>query len=303
MLRDWGFPGGSDGKESSCSAGDLGLIPGLGRSPGGRHDNPLQYSCLESPHGQRSLVGYSPWVAKSWTQLSEGDGRGWDGWMASPARWTWVWVDSGSWWWTGRPGMLRFMGSQRVGHDWGTKHSTQQPPVWDFPGGASGKEPTCQCRRHRRRGFYPWVGKIPWRKAWQPTLVFLPWESHGQRSLQGYSLWGRRVRHDLATEHTISGEGKGTPLQYPCLENSMSGGACTPPQGCSPWGSEVSDTTEWLHFHFSLSCIGEGNGNPLQCSCLENPRDGGAWWASVCGVAQSWTRLKWLSLPYTISCI
>ena len=53
--------------------------------------------------------------------------------------------------------------------------------------------------------------------------------------------------------------------------------------------------TEGLHFHFSLSCIGEGNGNPLQCSCLENPRDGGAWWAAVCGVAQSRTRLKWLS--------
>ena len=53
-----------------------------------------------------------------------------------------------------------------------------------------------------------------------------------------------------------------------------------------------SDTTEWLHFHFSLSCTGEGNGNPLQCSCLENPRDGGAWWAAVYGVAQSQTRLK-----------
>ena len=60
-------------------------------------------------------------------------------------------------------------------------------------------------------------------------------------------------------------------------------------------GSLKSDTTERLHFHFSLSCIGEGNGNPLQCSCLENPRDGGAWWAAVCGVAQSWTRLKRLS--------
>ena len=56
-----------------------------------------------------------------------------------------------------------------------------------------------------------------------------------------------------------------------------------------------SDTTERLHFHFSLSCIGEGNGNPLQCSCLENPRDGEAWWAAVSGVAQCWTRLKQLS--------
>ena len=65
--------------------------------------------------------------------------------------------------------------------------------------------------------------------------------------------------------------------------------------GCSPWGREESDTTERLNFHFSLSCIGERNGNPLQCSCLENPRDGGAWWAAVYGVAQSWTRLKRLS--------
>ena len=62
--------------------------------------------------------------------------------------------------------------------------------------------------------------------------------------------------------------------------------------GCRPWGREESDTTEQLHFHFSLSCIGEGNGNPLQCSRLENPRDGGAWWATVYGVAQSWTRLS-----------
>ena len=66
--------------------------------------------------------------------------------------------------------------------------------------------------------------------------------------------------------------------------------------GCSPWGREESHTTERLHFHFSLLCIGEGNGNPLQYSCLENPRDGGAWWAAVYGVAQSRTRLKRLSL-------
>ena len=65
--------------------------------------------------------------------------------------------------------------------------------------------------------------------------------------------------------------------------------------GCSPWGLEESDMTERLHFHFSLSCIWEGNGNPLQCSCLENPRDGGAWWAAIYGVAQSRPRLKWLS--------
>ena len=65
--------------------------------------------------------------------------------------------------------------------------------------------------------------------------------------------------------------------------------------GCSPWDREELDMTGRLHFHFSLSCIGEGNGNPLQCSCLGNPRDGGAWWAAVYGVAQSRTRLKRLS--------
>ena len=90
---------------------------------------------------------------------------------------------------------------------------------------------------------------IYWRRQWQPTPVLLPGKSHGQRSLVGYS----------------------------------------------PWGREESDTTERLHFHFSLSCIGEGNGNPLQCSCLENPGDGGAWWAAIYGVAQSRTRLKRLS--------
>jgi len=64
---------------------------------------------------------------------------------------------------------------------------------------------------------------------------------------------------------------------------------------CSPWGCYGSDVTERLHFHFSLSRNGEGNGNPLQCSCLENPRDGGAWWAAVYAVAQSRTRLKQLN--------
>ena len=65
--------------------------------------------------------------------------------------------------------------------------------------------------------------------------------------------------------------------------------------GCSPWGRKESDMTERLHFHFSLSCFGEGNDNPLQCSCLENPRDSGAWWAAIYGVTQSRTRLKRLT--------
>ena len=68
-----------------------------------------------------------------------------------------------------------------------------------------------------------------------------------------------------------------------------------------PWGRKESDKTQRLHFHSSLLCIGEGNGNPLQCSCLENPRDGGAWWTAFYGVAQSWTRLKRLSSSSRVS--
>ena len=59
-----------------------------------------------------------------------------------------------------------------------------------FPGGASGKEPTCHCRRYKRHRFDPWVRKIPWKRAWQPSPVFLPGESYGQRGLAGYSPWG-----------------------------------------------------------------------------------------------------------------
>ena len=89
------------------------------------------------------------------------------------------------------------------------------------------------------------------RTGWHPTPVLLPGKSHGWRSLVGCSPWGR-------------------------------------PESDTT-GRPESDTTDRLHFHFSLSCIGEGNGNPLQCSCLENPRDRAVWWAAVYGVTQSWT--------------
>ena len=83
--------------------------------------------------------------------------------------------------------------------------------------------------------------------------------------------------------------------QYPCLSIYCPNW----PRG-KPWNAKVYHLGPkhilcWLHFHFSLSCIGEGNGNPLQCSCLENPRDGGAWWAPIYGVTQSRTQVKWLS--------
>ena len=80
----------------------------------------LRTSTEELTHWKR------PWCWERLRAGGKGDNRGWDGWMASPTRWTWVWMDSGSWWWTGRPGMLRFMGSQRVGHDWATELNWKQ---------------------------------------------------------------------------------------------------------------------------------------------------------------------------------
>ena len=79
------------------------------------NSNTLATSCKELTHWKRL------WCWEGLGAGGEGDNRGWDGWMASPTRWTWVCVNSGSWWWTGRPGVLRFMGSQRVGHDWVTE--------------------------------------------------------------------------------------------------------------------------------------------------------------------------------------
>ena len=96
----------------------------------------------------------------------------------------------------------------------------------------------------------------------------------------------------LKYRRVLFGEGNGKPT--PVLLPGKSHGRRSL-VGCSQMGYEESDMTERLHFHFSLSCIGEGNGNPLQCSCLENPMDRGAWWAAIYGVAQSPTGLKRLS--------
>ena len=87
----------------------------------GRTDVEAETPILWPPHEKSWLTGKDPNAGKDWGAGGEGDDRGWDGWMASLTQWTWVWVDSGSCWWTGRPGVLRFMGSQRVGHDWATE--------------------------------------------------------------------------------------------------------------------------------------------------------------------------------------
>ena len=126
------------------------------------------------------------------------------------------------------------------------------------------------------------------------TLTWkIPWTEEPGR-LQ--SMGSLRVRHDWATSLSLftfmhwRRKWQPTPVFLP--GDSQGWGSLV---GCRLRGRTELDTTEWLHFHFSLSFIGEGNGNPLQCSCLENPRDGGAWWAAVYGVAQNQIWLKQLS--------
>ena len=101
--------------------GIRGLMPFAGKSPDPNPCNTLATWCKELTHWKR------PWCWERLRAGGEGDNRGWDGWMASPTQWTWVWVDSGSWWWTERPGVLWFMGWQRVEHDWATELNWTNP--------------------------------------------------------------------------------------------------------------------------------------------------------------------------------
>ena len=197
MLLNCGF--GEDSAESLGQQGDS-TSPSYRRPVLGVHwkdwcwswnSNTLATSCEELTHWKR------PWCWEGLGTGGEGDDRGWDDWMASPTWWTWVWANSGSWWWTGRPGVLRFMGSQRVGHNW--------------------------------------VIELNWTEGEKVALV---------------------------------------------VKNSPAKAGDTGDEGFIPgWGRSP----------------GEGNGNPLQYSCLEHPMDRGAWWSIVHGVAKSWTWLKWLN--------
>ena len=133
-------------------------------------------------------------------------------------------------------------------------------------------------------------------------LLILP--GGGREGPSGWSLWKVKQYEEVKTNSQVSYLAQKGPLESmkwrrqwhptPVLLPGKSHGQRSL-VGCRPWGHEELDTTEWLHFHFSLSCIGEGNGNPLQCSCLENPRDKGAWLAAIYGVTQSRTRLRQLS--------
>ena len=130
------------------------------------NSNTLATSCEELTHWKR------PWCWEGLGAGGEEDDRGWDGWMASLTWWAWVWINSGSLWWTGRPGVPQFMGSQRVGHDWATELNWKHLPTMQKT----------------------WVQSLGWEDflemGWQPTPVLLPGKSHGQRSLVGCSPRG-----------------------------------------------------------------------------------------------------------------
>ena len=99
-----------------------------------RTDVEAETPILWPPDAKSWLIWIRSWCCERLRVGGEGDNRGWDGWMASPTRWTWVWVGSRSWWWTGRPGVLWFMGSQRVGHDWVTELNwmTEKSTKWEY---------------------------------------------------------------------------------------------------------------------------------------------------------------------------
>ena len=119
-------------------------------------------------------------------------------------------------------------------------------------------------------------------KRYNKPPLFMKWP--------GYQLAIKSAKYTLSRRQYRRRQWHPTPVLLPGKSHGQRSLV-----GYSPWGHKESNTTERLHFHFSFSCIGEGNGNPLQCSCLENPRDGGAGYAAVYVVAQNWTRLKRLS--------
>ena len=167
------------------------------------NSNTLATSCEELTHWKR------PWCWEGLGAGGEGDNRGWDGWMASPTWWAWVWVNSRSWWWTGKPGVLRFTGLQRVGHNWVTELNWTEAAEVGKGNGTPLQDPTLAWKTpwmeepgrlrmmgslrvgHDRETSLSLFTFKHWRRKWQPTPVFLPGEPQGEGSLVGCRLWGR----------------------------------------------------------------------------------------------------------------
>ena len=123
--------------------------------------NTLSIWCKELTHWKR------PWCWERLRAGGEGDDRGWDGWMASPTQWTWVWVNSGSWWWTGKPGVLQSMGSQRVGHDWATELNWCMWYSWGLALNWRGTIPNLDV--HSNEQHCPGLGEMPFYSACPTT--------------------------------------------------------------------------------------------------------------------------------------
>ena len=167
-----------------------------------------------------------------------------------------------------KPQLCCLLRSKGGGVGLGGHHILPPHPCTGFPGGLDGKRIYLQCRRSR---FSPWVKKIPWRREWLPTPVFLPKEFHGQRSLAGYSPQGGKESdrtEQLTHTHTLALENMEPKDQRDFGLKSRNGEIACPGLRRSPE---------------------EGNGYPLQYSCLENSMDRGAWQAIVHSVAKSWT--------------
>ena len=143
------------------------------------NSNTLATSWEELTHWKR------PWYWEGLGAGGEGDDRGWDGWMASPTQWAWVWVNSGSWWWTGSPGVLWFMGSQRVGHDWATELNWTE---WNLTQESWWKKNQTLMHAHTHVGIYKSKGPecpTQWKKSNPHRHIFMTFKSWGWREIFG----------------------------------------------------------------------------------------------------------------------
>ena len=200
----------------------------------------LASSCEELTHWKR------PDAVRDWGAGGKGDNRGWDGWMASPTRWTWVWVNSGSWWWTGRPGVLWFMGLQRVGHDW----------VTELKGGiliVCPASPMCTCSTQ-------WL-VLPKVKPSSRTLVSVHWMNKGPT----FGWDGHRWLNSFLKP---SGYWVGSPRR---------GGSCSGKQQ-PPHGAEV-----WSHLLYNWQWATRTQGpRAWPGHKTASPLESWALWAGLC---------------------
>ena len=184
-------------KESACNVGDLGSIPGFGRSPGEGKGNPLQYSCLENS------MDRAWWAAVH--MVAELDMTEW----LSLSLSIYIYTHTPQLSWPWEP-----IQTQKLDW-WRFKHQTYRTGYMErFPWWLSDKESACQCKKCR---FNPWVEKIPWRRKWQATPVFLSGKSYGQRSVEGYSPWGHKESDTTERLSTYLG-GQSLPITKECAE-------------------------------------------------------------------------------------